>query len=77
MALWRVPAPVAAACAAIEFGQGSGRRRGLPRRRRSTAVAFCPTAVSAHESRELLLLNTQNTGVSVPWPRVVAVWPLG
>ena len=80
VAFWRVPAPVAAA---IEFGQGSSMRSGPPRRRGSTAVAFCPTAVSVHESRELLL-HTQNTeeglcymGVAVPWPRVVAVWPRG
>ena len=84
LGLWRVPAPVAAACAAIEFGQGSGMQSGPPRRRGSTAVAFCPTAVSAHESRELLLLHTQNTeeglcymGVAVPWTSVVAVWLRG
>ena len=50
---WRVPATVAAASAAIGFGQGSGKQSGPPRRRGSTAVAFCPTAVLVHESRDL------------------------
>ena len=83
LALWRFPAPVAAACAAIEFGQGSGTQSGPPRRRGSTVVAFCPTAVSAHESRDPLLHipNMEDglgyMGVAVPWPGVVAVWPRG
>ena len=80
MALSRVPVPVAAACAATEFGQGSGTQSGLPRHRGSTAVAFCPTAISVPESMELIRLHNQNTeedlgymGVVVPWPWVVAV----
>ena len=47
VALWRVPAPVATACAATEFGQDSCMPRGLPRHRGSTAVAFCLIAVFA------------------------------
>ena len=84
MAFWLVPAPVAAACAAVEFGQDSGTQSGLPCHRGSTAVAFCLTAVSVPESRESLLPQNQNTeaglggmGVVVPWPWVLAVWPRG
>ena len=84
MAFWLVPMPVAAACAAAEFGQGSGTQSGLPRHRGSTAVGFCLTAVSVPESMELLLPHNQNTEaglgdmrVVVPWPWVVAVWPRG
>ena len=84
VAFWLVPAPVAAAGAATEFGQGSGTQSGLPRHRGSTAGAFCLTAVSVPESMELLLPHSQNTedglgdmGVVVPWPWVVAVWPQG
>ena len=83
LALWRFPVPVAAAGTAIEFVQGSGTQSGPPRRRGSTAVASCPTAVFAHESRGPLL-HTQNMedglgymGVAVPWPGVVATWPRG
>ena len=59
MGLWRFPAPVAAACAAIEYGQGSDMQSGPPRRRGSTAEAFYLTAVFAHESMDPLL-HTQN-----------------
>ena len=83
VALWCFPAPVAAACAAIGYGQGSDMQSGPPRRRGSTAVAFYLTAAFAHESMDPLLY-TQNMedglcymGMAVPWPRVVAVWPRG
>ena len=80
---WRFPAPVASASAAIGFGQGSGKQSDPPRRRGNTTVAFCPTAVLVHESRDPLL-HTQSTGDGLgymgaarPWLRVVAVWPRG
>ena len=83
LGLWRFLAPVAAACIAIEYGQGSDMQSGPPRRRGSTTEAFYLTAVFAHESMDPLL-HTQNMedglcymGVAVPLPRVVAVWPRG
>ena len=83
VALWRFPAPVAAACAAIGYEQGSDMQSGPPSRRGSTAEASYRTAVFAHENMDPLL-HTQNMedglcymGVAVLWPGVVAVWPWG
>ena len=61
MGLWQFLEPVVAACVVIGYGQGSDRRSGPPRRRRSTAEPFYLTAAFGHESMDPLL-HSQNMG---------------
>ena len=74
--------PVAAACAAIEFGQDSGTRSAPLHHRGSTTLAFCLT-VFVPESRAVppfrskREVHLEGTGGPVVWPWVVAVWPGG
>ena len=82
VSVWLALVPVAAACAATEFGQDSGMRSAPLHHRGSTAVAFCLT-VSVPESREVPQFHNKrkvhlgDMGVVVLWPGVVAVWPWG